>query len=183
MPTQANEVKRGATASIAQVGKCRDKICVWHDSEHNCDVVLDGIMRVEICRENSLPLPEVNYIDLPDRDACQVIIDQQLNRRNLRGWWVAYFRGLKYNSEKRAPHRPSDNVELPQSEGETAKRIAEQAGVSRPTIERNAIFARSIDQLKSDLSEDFGKRILNGNSKSYRWKTLTSWPGCLVKTK
>jgi hypothetical protein len=169
MPPHSKEVKAGITASIVQEGY-RDKICVWHDHEHNCLVVLDGITRLNICREKHLPLPGFNYIDLPDRDACREwVIDQQLNRRNLRGWWVAYFRGLKYNSQKKAAHRPNAN-KLHQNDGvtigETARRVAQEAGVGEATIERNARFAKSIDQLKSDLGDEFGKKIQNRDFKN-----------------
>lgn len=170
MPPQSKEVKAGLTANIIRDGRCRDKICVWRDREQNRIVVLDGIARLNICREKSPPLPEMDFIDLPDRDACREwIIDAQLNRRNLRGWWVAYFRGLKYNSQKKEAHRP--NAQEPHQNdgvtvGETAKRIAREAGVSEATIERNAKFAKSIDQLKSDLGVDFGKKILNREFKN-----------------
>ncbi len=170
MPFHLEEVKAGLTDNIVKEGKCRDKISVWRDTEQDLLVVLDGIARLEICREKNLPLPELNYIDLPDREACREwIIDAQLNRRNLRGWWVAYFRGLKYNSQKKEAHRPNAE-ELHQNDGvtvgETAKRLALEAGVSEATIERNARFAQSIDQLKSDLGDEFGKKILNREFKN-----------------
>src|SRR5271157_5211836 len=126
MPFHLEEVKAGLTDNIVKEGKCRDKISVWCDTEQDLLVVLDGIARLEICREKNLPLPELNYIDLPDREACREwIIEAQLNRRNLRGLRVAYFRGLKYNSQKKEAHRPNakelhhfDGVTV----GETAQR-------------------------------------------------------------
>jgi hypothetical protein len=76
---------------------------------------------------------------------------------------------LKYNSQKRAAHRPNAD-KLHQNDGvtigETARRVAQEAGVGEATIERNARFAKRIDQLKSDLGDEFGKKILNREFKN-----------------
>lgn len=164
MPAHKIEEKAGITRSIVRDGMCREPMHVWRDVSRDRVVLLDGYTRLEICRENNLPLPKVIYIDLPNQDAaCMYVIDQQLDRRNLGSWWIAYFRGLKFNSEKLAPHRPGAD-ERPQNEGvkgRTAESIAEQTGVSRATVERNAKFAEYIDKLKAEVSPEFGAKILN----------------------
>jgi hypothetical protein len=123
--------------------------------------LLDGHTRIKICRENHLPDPELTIIELPDRAAAREwIISQQLNRRNLGTWWIAYFRGSMYNMEKGDPHRP----ELHQNDGvtgSTAEKIAEQTGSSPATVERHSRFAQAIDNLKAVINPEFGKNLLD----------------------
>jgi hypothetical protein len=164
MPLHSPEEYFGLAADIVLKGGCHDPIKVWHDVEQDRDVLLDGYLRLEICIDNQIQLPEVVFVDLPNRDAAREwVIDQQLNRRNLGIWWAAYFRGLKYTSEKLEAHRPLPTKlhHFDGVKGETADRIAKNAHLSSSTIERNARFARDIDRIKNDVGPEFGVQILN----------------------
>jgi len=173
MPAHAAEERAGLADSIKQEGGCHEPCYAWHDPESDRFAYIDGYARVKICQENSLPLPEVRVIDLPDRAAVRMwIIKQHLNRRNLSPLWQAYFRGLIYNSEKLPNHRPEKLPENQGVNGETAERIAQQLGVSRDTIERNGRFSTAIDQLEADTSSEFKKSVLDCKFKKLTLKDV-----------
>ena len=100
-------------------------------------------------------------------EALNFVIDHQLGRRNLSDLQKSYLRGKRYLTEKKAAHRPSGS-EVPQDDGvkgETAKKIAEETGVSPATVERDAVLAEAIDELRKKLGDDFGKTLRNEKTK------------------
>jgi hypothetical protein len=100
-------------------------------------------------------------------DAMNFVIDNQLGRRNLSDLQKSYLRGKRYLTEKKAAHRPGGS-ELPQDDGvkgETAKKIAEETGVSPATVERDALLAEAIDELREKVGDDFGKTLRNEKAK------------------
>lgn len=181
----SSEALAGLTESVKMGYGCREPVLAYRDQGDGTLYLVDGFTRIDICIEHNLPLPRGLLInDLHDRGAAlQWRIDQHINRRNMCPRWISYLWGAKYNSEKRAPHRPSDTTELHQTEGETAQHIAEQAGVSRATIERNARLAQSIDQLKRDLGDEFGNRILNREFKNLTLVDINNLAGKSVDDK
>ena len=84
------------TANLMRDKGARDPIAVWKGH----DIVLDGHNRLEICTDNGLRFG-IEYIDLPDRDACKAwIVSNQLGRRNLSPARMDYLRGKKLEFEK-----------------------------------------------------------------------------------
>jgi hypothetical protein len=49
-----------------------------------------------------------------------------------------------------------------ESKHPTASRLAEQHGVSRPTIERDAIFSKAIDTITANTALEIKHKMLNG---------------------
>lgn len=164
VPVLASLEKAGLEDSIVRNNRCTEAVKVWRDPADQALYLVDGFARIEICQRRNLPMPEGVVVEGPtDRAAViQYRIDEHLNRRSMSPWWIAYLWGAKYNSTKLEPHRPgASDTEPPHNEGETSKRLAEEAGYGHATIERWAKFARAIDTLKRDVSSDFVRRLLD----------------------
>ena len=79
-------------------------------------------------------------------DKKKWMLDNQLARRNLTPTRRAYYLGLKFEEEKKPEGNPTNSVTVTELPGDTAERIAEQAGVSPSTVEKAAAFARAVQQ-------------------------------------
>ena len=137
---------------------CRDPIIYW--KSHN--IIVDGHNRYRICTKLGIRYNCVPMHFESKEDAMNYVINHQLGRRNLSDLEKAYLRGKRYQTEKKAPHRPSSSPEVPQTEGvkgETAQKVAEEYGVSHATIERDAILAEAIDKLRANVGDDFSKEL------------------------
>ncbi len=153
------EGERSALEKDIETHGCLQAIIYWEGQ----DIIVDGHNRYEICNRIGKPYECKPMSFESKEDAMNWVIDHQLGRRNLSTDDISYLRGKRYITEKKVAHRPSDK-ELHQSDGvpgETAKRIAEQTGVSQATIERDARHAEAIDKLREEVSEDFGKKVLS----------------------
>jgi len=75
---------------------------------------------------------------------------------------MSYFRGKKYNLERKPEGRPTEK--LPHFEGETAERLASQYKVSRATIERDGAFAAAVDTLAANVGDEVRQTILARDS-------------------
>lgn len=109
--------------------------------------------------------------------AINWIIDNQLGRRNLTETQRSYLIGKRYNTEKQlhgGDHKSEEYAEKskPQSDGlilpikteskplvNTAQKIADQTGVSKATVERNAEVAKAVDEIKT-IDPEFMQKIL-----------------------
>jgi ParB-like chromosome segregation protein Spo0J len=164
----------GLRASIAAHG-VREALVIWREER----ILLDGHHRFAICRALGLPFPTVDYSFI-DRDAARRwVIGNQLGRRNLTEAERRFLRGQLLHAEKKDPAatlRKGDTAPLPQPEGtgETAERLAKREGVSRATIERDAQFARHVDEIAAKIGTEAKDAILAGTLKLSRKELATA---------
>ena len=148
---------------------CQDSLKVWQttqkvinpDSATNEEqfVLIDGHNRYKICTENnvSFAVSILKFQSLDD--VISWMIDLQLGRRNMSPNEIAYYRGLKYNQEKKI--EKTDNFSSTGTSLKTSQKLAEQYGINEKTIRRDAEFAKGVESLSPELKRDF----LNGNVK------------------
>ena len=148
---------------------CQDSLKVWQttqkvinpDSATNEEqfVLIDGHNRYKICTENnvSFAVSILKFQSLDD--VISWMIDLQLGRRNMSPNEIAYYRGLKYNQEKKV--EKTDNFSSTGTSLKTSQKLAEQYGINEKTIRRDAEFAKGVESLSPELKRDF----LNGNVK------------------
>ena len=148
---------------------CQDSLKIWQttqkvinpDSVANDEqfVLIDGHNRYKICTDNniSFAVSIMKFQSLDD--VISWMIDLQLGRRNMSANEIAYYRGLKYNQEKKI--EKTDNFSSSGTNIKTSQKLAEQYGINEKTIRRDAEFAKGIESLSPELKRDF----LNGNVK------------------
>ena len=148
---------------------CQDSLKIWQttqkvinpDSITNDEqfVLIDGHNRYKICKENniSFAISIMKFQSLDD--VISWMIDLQLGRRNMSPNEIAYYRGLKYNQEKKI--EKTDNFSSTGTSLKTSQKLAEQYGINEKTIRRDAEFAKGVESLSPELKRDF----LNGNVK------------------
>lgn len=148
---------------------CQDSLKVWQTTQKVINplsvtneeqfVLIDGHNRYKICTENNVSfavsIMKFQAID----DVISWMIDLQLGRRNMSPNEIAYYRGLKYNQEKKL--EKTDNFSTVGTTLKTAQKLAQQYGINEKTIRRDAEFAKGVESLSRDLKRDF----LNGNVK------------------
>jgi 16S rRNA G966 N2-methylase RsmD len=143
---------------------CRDPLIVW-ESENT---IIDGHNRYKICQEHNVHF-DITHIEFADRiDAIEWICTNQLGRRNLTPEARADLTGKRYNNQKQHPfiHPKSEDQNDPRS---TAEKIAEEVGVSAPTVKRDAKYSEAIDEIIG-LLNDNGKEIDRGEITSGKKK-------------
>ena len=132
--------------NIIAEGGIHDPIITWNN------IVIDGHNRYDICIKNDLKY-FTKELELTDRNqAINWIIDNQLGRRNLAPWQMSILRGKRYNAEKK------DNYSHPKSGDQidhrkTSARLAEQYGVSAPTIRRDGNFAIAAEKASGEFEQ------------------------------
>ena len=153
IPPLRPEEARQLEENIARNG-CQSPLIVWDG------LLLDGHNRFEICNRLGLPF-NVEQIELPNFDAAiDWIEDNQLGRRNLTADQFSYFIGRKYERTKRREGRPE---KLDQNDPvSTAEKVAEQHGISAPTVKRAADFARDVDEIAHKIGDGARTEILAG---------------------
>jgi len=129
----------------------RDPLVVWNG------FLIDGYHRYKIAQEHNLEYKIVE-IELPNKEAVKEwIIKNQLGRRNLTEQEASYYRGKLYESRKQHPYvHPKSGVQNGHR-SKTAEQIAEEYGVSKATIERDAEFSKAVDK----VAEKVGKEAKN----------------------
>ena len=160
IPLQSREEYRALSESVKEEG-CRDPLLVWKG--HN--IVLDGHTRRDLCIEHGKQA-KVREVELPDEKAATAFILQiQRQRRNLTREAMSYFRGVEYNTVKKARggdrrgRRPKEQVVPMES---TALQLARKYGVSDMTVKRDGVFAKVIDRIVADHGDPEAKRKLLG---------------------
>lgn len=146
----------------------RDKLVVWNDT------LIDGHNRFRIATENDLPYETVE-MPFESRDhALNWIISNQLGRRNLSPNQIAYLRGKRYETEKRIwggdrgnqyTKEASSQVGNLAKRPKTGEKIANEYGVSKNTIYRNADFSKALDVLPENIKQEVlsGKENITHN--------------------
>jgi hypothetical protein len=134
---------------------CIDPIVIW--AGHN--IILDGHNRYRICNKNGIEFKTYPMDFASREDAVNWIIDNQLGRRNLTELQISYLIGKRYNTEKKAAHRPEKGDQ--DDHVRTSERIAQESKIGPATVRRDAKFAAAVDRIKEDVGEDFGKKLLS----------------------
>jgi len=127
-------------ASLLAEG-CRDALVTWDG------ILLDGHHRHEICTRHGIEFETFEMQNIETRqDAMDWIDRNQLGRRNLTPDQMSLIRGRRYNRVKKTVGNPHD--ECAHNEPiRTAEKLAQEHGVSRETIKRDAKFASAVEQL------------------------------------
>jgi hypothetical protein len=82
---------------------------------------------------------------------------------------------MRYNLEKKAEGRLSGK--LPENQGETAERLADEYQVSRDTIEKDGQFAEAVDTLETEVRQDIRASVLKRKSRDDRTRTTKKQVG------
>jgi len=152
-------------ASILEDG-CRDALTVW-PTEGN-EILIDGHNRKRICDEYEIEYDTVEFYFQDRGEAMDWILRNQLGRRNLHPDAASLMRGRLYNRQKKAqggdrgnqytePSYQNDNLA-----GRTVDRLANELGVSAPTISRDGQFADAVEAL-SPFVPDIAQRAMSGD--------------------
>ncbi len=159
IPPLTEEELTGLEDNLLRDG-CIDPLIVWAEQ---C-IMLDGHNRKAICDRYGIDY-ELHTVSLPDRAAASDWIDKhQLGRRNLSPEQMSLLRGRRYNRVKRAKNdggtgTPKATVDQNDLRFDTATRLANEHGVSAPTIKRDGQFADAVDRL------DLQREITGGKIK------------------
>lgn len=137
------------SASIQAEG-CREPLIVW-GQEGKPPILIDGHNRFRICKEHGIEFE----LALPFRtfatreDVADWMDKNQLGRRNLSPDDFRLLVGRRYNRLKKAQGRPEKRDQIdPVIPQRTAERIAEEHGISAPTVKRAAKFAEAVDEIE-----------------------------------
>lgn len=142
--------------SILEEG-IRDPLVVWKEE----NVLLDGHNRHGICTKHDIDY-EVVEISLEDDSAArQWIVNNQLARRNLTPNELSYFRGLRYEEEKRA-HGGEREASGQNDHLKTSEKLAQECGVSERTIRRDAEFMAAVNEVGEKWGGEYKRKILKG---------------------
>jgi len=132
-------------------------------------ILIDGHNRYEIIQKHDLPFQTIS-MEFDTRDDVIIwIISTQIARRNLSALQLSHFRGLHYNTKKRAlgtgSNQYSRNFADVQNEHQqnrtTAQILAEQYNVSSMTIRRDAQVSDAIMAI-GEISPEAKRKILSG---------------------
>jgi hypothetical protein len=130
--------------SIIEEG-CRDPLVVWKGH----GTLLDGHHRHAICTKHGIPY-KVIEIELEDWDGAKIwMIRNQRGRRNLTRSQLDDLIGIEYNLTKKSHGGVRERVSTSQN-GKmpyTCERIAEEHGISKNTVLRNAEYSQGIDAI------------------------------------
>jgi len=141
---------------------CLSPIALWGET------ILDGHNRYKICNKNEIKFDTVRINVSDEEDAKNWIDRNQLARRNLSPEQISLIRGRIYNRTKKAAHGRADrdfwgyHDDPPKR---TAELIAEQEGVSAPTIKRDGKYAEAVDTLK-EIVPDIEEQLISGEKLS-----------------
>ena len=149
---------------------CMQPLVLWNS------ILIDGHNRYEIVQKHGLPFNTID-MEFDSRDDVIVwIISTQVSRRNLTPMQLSFFRGLHYNTDKRA-YGNSDRLMQQDKRGHnvpfqesTATRLGKQYNVSGRTIKRDAQLAEAISAI-GKTSPEAKRDILEGKTPISR-KTL-----------
>ncbi len=156
-------------------------LVVW--TPHN--ILLDGHHRLRLCRCHSIAFTTTG-LEFESRDAARLwIIGHQLGRRNLPPEEIAYYRGQRYQEQRRdpaenlqkaqcfssghgvhsadvSPEEQPPNPSVNKTEDKTAQRLARVHNVTERTIRRDAQFAEALDTLAGLFGVEFRSDVLAG---------------------
>ena len=133
----------------------REKIITWNG------FIIDGHNRFEIATRWNLEYESESKRFKDENEVKEWMINNQLGRRNLTNEQKSYLIGKRYENEKQKQGTRNDltlgqNVPMLS----TAKKIAEEVGVSDKQVKRNEQFAQGVDKMSNELKQ----QVLQGKS-------------------
>ncbi len=159
IPPLTAEERAGLRDSLIAEG-CRDALVVWAET----GILLDGHNRLDICEAEGIAYRTVER-SFADRDAAEDwVLRNQLGRRNLSPDAASLLRGRLYNRQKLPAHGREGRTfgEIDLIPPTTADRLASELGVSAPTIKRDGVFARAVEELEPYVPDIVG-RVMAGD--------------------
>ena len=186
IPPLSPDEKQQLEANIIKHG-CRDALVIWQN------ILLDGHNRLELCKKHNLDFQLHFMELEDRKKASDWIIMNQLGRRNLSSDWLSLLRGKIYCSSKLShggdrgnqhskselmPSRQSDDLPLNpepilpsrQSDGlaksnksKTAKKVAQELGVSSRTIERDGKYAVAMANFCAEFGQHYQTSIISSS--------------------
>lgn len=119
---------------------CRDPIMLW------CGTIIDGHNRHEICTKHGIEF-HVADMEFDSRAEAMDWMDKnQLGRRNLTPDAFRLLLGRRYNRQKKAVGKPAGTILDQIDPISTADKLAQEHGVSAPTVKRAAKFAEEVEK-------------------------------------
>jgi hypothetical protein len=168
--------------NIIQHG-CQDALVLWEtteydlgrgDSETPVYLLVDGHNRYKICKEHKIDFKITLKVFASIDDVKEYMIDLQIGRRNLSLEEESYYRGLKYNSQKKNRGVALQLNGNDEQVVNVAENLAATFNVSSRTIKNDGKFADGMSKLSKSLREE----VLQGVSKISRKdiQTLSNEP-------
>ena len=125
--------------SIKDLGMAYDPIIHWNNT------IVDGHHRYEICEHGGYDY-ELVELEFDSREEVkQWILEKQFGRRNLTPTEIKYYRGLRYT-------KASEGYKSGSHDG-FAKQLVEEEKVSIKTLQRNAEFAKTLQEADSTVRD------------------------------
>jgi hypothetical protein len=149
LPPLTKEERDLLRDNIAGDEEVFDPLVYWHDGKKN--VVLDGMHRWEMLKGWDIAY-KTTLVKLANYEEAELwILNHQLGRRNLlKPAAIRKIRGELYNRLKRQDEGHGDQKSARQIGGpigDTANKLAEKAGVSPRTIERDGARVAAVETL------------------------------------
>ncbi len=157
---------------------CKQPLIVWDG------IILDGHLRYELCLRHNIPF-SISEMEFNSREAAVAwVCRHQLDRMDLTEEYRRYLIGALYEAEKianlpeiklrrkkfrkkaksGATSEDEDSIQLDGNKHVTAERIAEQYHVAYATVQKYAIYTRTINKIGEKVPE-LPPRILAGHYK------------------
>ncbi|HVC94012.1 MAG TPA: hypothetical protein VND64_09995 [Pirellulales bacterium] len=144
-PAVAKEESLTLERSLVQGRRCRHPLIVWRFEGRR--ILLEGHHRLYYCLKHQIPF-RVEFLDLPDRRAAlEYIHEEQAGKRNLSDEGAAWFRGDRYNREKRRRGGAEREQSVQVEHLKTEERLARELGVSASTIRRDGKLAEALSRI------------------------------------
>jgi len=161
-----NDIEFCSLENDILVHGCMNPLVLWDN------VLIDGHNRYQIVKKHNLPFNTIS-LEFNSRDeAISWMITIQIFRRNLTPMQLSYYRGYRYNLDKKKVTNiiginqysevGGQNDTQPKTQS-TASRLADQYNVSSRTIKRDAILADAIN-LIGETSPEVKMDILSGKT-------------------
>jgi hypothetical protein len=123
LPVLTDAQRQGLEANIKAEGRVINPIRYWHDGTRN--VIVDGMNRWEIVQGTDIPYKTEPMVFANYEEAELWILEHALNQRNLTEYDERRLRGELYNRKKG------------KQQGNVAKQMAEEHGVSERSVRRD----------------------------------------------
>ena len=165
LPSTTEDEKRSLRHSLQAEG-CLQPLTVWAEEQ----VLVDGHNRYRICVDEGIPFT-VTERSFPSLEAVKEwMLLQQLCRRNLSDNHRRWCLGQLYErrkGEKGGNRGNQHTAAKPQNgalpKGSVRDQIAAETGSSKNTVERSAVFTRTVEALSRSHGPSFRDLCLNTN--------------------
>ncbi len=143
---------------------CRDSIIFFkYEIDGKLEnIIIDGHHRWAVCIKNNIPYKTIEMFFKTLDEAQLFVINNQENRRNFTNTEISYFRGMKYNLEKKREGRPNKLVQnaLVNSEikiTDIKTELMEKYKISYDTIKRDYIFYHNFNKTHDCMEKKFAQ--------------------------